>query len=139
MCEICGSRYVNALGHEIVFTEPVYPTCTEPGIMRHYECTRCGKSFMDSAGTQEGMMMPALGHQLTPVAKVEPTCTTPGTEAYWQCTRCDKLFSEFKWDNEITAPAAIPARRMPGGDGFFRLTRAGSSILPIKPSMCPPG
>ena len=78
--------------------------------MKYSECTRCGKPFRDSAGTQEGRIMSATGHRLTPVAKVEPTCTTPGTEAYWQCTRCDKLFSDADGENETSLEAlTIPA------------------------------
>ena len=143
MCEICGSRYVNALGHEIVLTRPVYPTCTEPGMMKYSECTRCGKPFRDSAGTQEGRIMSATGHRLTPVAKVEPSCTTPGTEAYWQCTRCDKLFSDAEGKNEITAPAAIealghqlspvakvePSCTTPGAEAYWKCTRDGCGML----------
>ena len=92
MCEICGSRYVNALGHEIVFTEPVYPTCTAPGTEAYWQCTRCDKLFSDAEGKNEtsleALTIPALGHDwATELTKGEAT-------HYYACSRCDERKDE---------------------------------------------
>ena len=57
-------------------------TCTKDGCEKHWECSKCGKCFSDSAGTNEvhpeSLVIPALGHNLTRHAPVDATCTKAG-------------------------------------------------------------
>lgn len=62
-----------ALGHDLVKTEAVAPTCTEDGNIAYWTCKRegCGKIFSDEAGTVVITMAdtvdPAKGHDYSEV------------------------------------------------------------------------
>lgn len=84
--------------HSLVFHEEVKPTCTTDGNISYYECSSCGKNFLDKDGKQSvnDVTLKHLGHKF-PLEKVdrrEPTCTENGNVEYYKCSRCDSLFSD---------------------------------------------
>ena len=76
--------------HQLVHHEAVPATCTEAGKKEYWECTECGKYFLDPGCTQEttaeGLVVAALGHDHTHVV-TEPTCTEGGYATH-TCSRC---------------------------------------------------
>ena len=76
--------------HQLVHHEAVPATCTEAGKKEYWECTECGKYFLDSGCTQEttaeGLVVAALDHDHTHVV-TEPTCTEGGYTTH-TCSRC---------------------------------------------------
>ena len=76
-------------------------TCTEAGNVAYYECSTCGKLFLDkdcSAQTNaDDVVIPAKGH--TPVetkAAVEATCTSTGLTAEITCSVCKEIVEQQK-------------------------------------------
>ncbi|MBR6313283.1 MAG: InlB B-repeat-containing protein [Clostridia bacterium] len=56
ICARCGNTEtepVSALGHAMTFVAGEYATCQHAGTVDSYQCSRCGKSFQDEAGTTE--------------------------------------------------------------------------------------
>ncbi len=128
MCEICGRQYVDPLGHEIVSARPVRPTCTEPGMIGFYTCTRCGKPFRDSACTQEGIMMPATGHTEVVDAAVPATCTETGLTEGKHCSACSEVLEEQKTidalGHQLSPVAKVePSCTTPGTEAYWQCTR----------------
>ena len=82
-CGNCGETKVvdlEALGHDMVYTDAVDPTCTQPGSASSGYCTRCDHK------TEAGEI-PALGHDWDEgVFTTEPTCTATG-EKLFTCKR----------------------------------------------------
>ena len=99
-CDACRNLYGEPLGHEIVFVDFVFPTCTEDGMLEHYECTRCGKVFGDAAGTREvkkdRFVMPAYGHTEVVDAAVAATCTENGLTEGKHCALCGEVLEAQK-------------------------------------------
>ena len=72
---ICGNEdcnaevkdnYTDPLGHDALYIEKVYATCTEDGTKAHYECSRCGGLFWNREATEEigssDLIIPRTGH-----------------------------------------------------------------------------
>ena len=77
------------------------PTCTEAGHVAYYECSTCGKLFLDkechTQTNSKDIVIPAKGH--TPVeskAAVEPTCTEAGSTAETACSVCGEVLVSAK-------------------------------------------
>ena len=72
----------NYVGHSMLTIARIEPTCTEAGNIAHYKCTRCNKTFSDSAGATEvtNVTTAALGHSYdnTKTASVCQTCSDCG-------------------------------------------------------------
>lgn len=133
-CSECGKKFLDAEGTEIVTNEadlvipkstthtgtisetPETPaTCAAPGEKAHYECSECGKKYLDEEGTQEitddaQLVIPVSETHTGELVKTEAvpaTCKEDGTEAYWTCSVCGKMYSDADGKNEITAPVTI--------------------------------
>ena len=97
MCSVCGKFFLDAEGsQEAVLDEITTPveghqmkqvaekaaTCTEAGNKAYWECTVCGKLFLDAEGktetTLEAVALPATGHHMVQVSAKAPTCTENG-------------------------------------------------------------
>ena len=77
------------------------PSCTEAGHVAYYECTTCGKLFLDeeciTQTNRNDIVIPATGH--SPVeskAAVEPTCTETGLTAEIVCSVCGEVLKAQK-------------------------------------------
>ena len=87
-CSTCGdakTEVIQALGHNMNYTERVEPTCTEAGNVAYYRCLRCNKTFSDEQGNNEisNIVIPATGHDWdSGNITVNPTCTETGTKLY---------------------------------------------------------
>ena len=86
------------LGHDYQKVEAKEATCTEPGNIEHYKCSRCTKLFVDEEGGTK-KEIPAEEVVTTKehnygelIAEVPATCTEEGTKAHYQCSECEKLF-----------------------------------------------
>ena len=125
-CETCGKIFadekgetevteedlvISALGHSMTKHEEVKPTCTEKGVKEYYECSVCGKIFLDKDGktetTKDGVIVDALGHKTKFVAGVSAGCEKDGTRAHYECEVCGKLFDDAKAENEVSASALV--------------------------------
>ena len=86
-------------------------TCTQPGNIEYYTCTKCHKIYNDELGTTElqlaDTVIPA-SHELTKTQANPNSCTEPGNIEYYTCSVCTKKFSDAAGTNEV-ANVAIPA------------------------------
>ena len=125
-CKTCGKVYkdeagqeettvkaetIPALGHTMVKTEAVAPTCTESGNNAYYTCETCHKVYKDDRGKQEttaqAEILKALGHSMTQTKAKAPTCTTVGTNGYYTCGTCHKVFKDQRGTQETTVAAEV--------------------------------
>jgi len=108
---------IPALGHSMVKTEAVAPTCTESGNNEYYTCSTCGKVYKDEQGdaetTAEAEVLPALGHTMEKTEAVAPTHTAGGNNAYYTCRTCGKVFQDAQGTRETT-PEQEQLPRLPG-------------------------
>ena len=108
---------IPALGHSMVKTEAVAPTCTESGNNEYYTCSTCGKVYKDEQGdaetTAEAEVLPALGHTMEKTEAVAPTHTAGGNNAYYTCRTCGKVFQDAQGTREST-PEQEQLPRLPG-------------------------
>lgn len=92
--EALADLTVPALGHDLVANDGAAPSCTEPGLAAHYDCSRCHKHFIDDGAdpenpsytevTEEELIIPALGHDCGEEWFYD-------TENHWQnCARCEQ-------------------------------------------------
>ncbi len=87
----------SALGHAYEKVEAKEATCTEPGNIEHYKCSRCSKLFVDEEGVKNEVtadkVVTTKDHEYGElIAEVPATCTKEGTKAHYQCSECEKLF-----------------------------------------------
>ncbi len=85
------------LGHEYQMVEAKEATCTEPGNIEHYKCSRCSKLFIDEEGVKNEVtadkVVTTKEHEYGElIAEVAATCTEEGTKAHYKCSVCEKLF-----------------------------------------------
>ena len=131
-CKTCGKVYkdeagqeettikaetIPALGHTMVKTEAVAPTCTESGNNAYYTCETCHKVYKDETGKQEttaqAEILKALGHDMDKTEAVAPTHTSGGSNAYYTCKTCHKVFADEQGTTETT-PEQERLPRLPG-------------------------
>ena len=81
------------MGHILVPTAAVEPTCTEDGNSAYWTCTNCGKFFSDAEGKNQieenGWIEKALDHDYIYHSAKDPTCTEAGWYSYYTCSRCE--------------------------------------------------
>ena len=100
--------------HTLVHKDGVGSTQYSEGMVEHWICTGCSKTFADENGTQEldTVVIPKLvdsnhKHKLELVKEnVEGYCGASAgktTESqFYTCNDCDKIFADKKAENEIT-------------------------------------
>ncbi len=92
------SYVIDALGHLPEEKQQSAATCTEPGYVHCFYCSRCDKYYTDSSceveiPASEAMTAP-LGHDLTRHEEKDPTFTEDGNYLYFYCERCHKYFKD---------------------------------------------
>ena len=92
----------------------VEPTCTETGILAHYDCTICKKHFEDADATKEltDLTIAAKGHSLVKTDAVASSCIVAGHNAYWTCPVCNEVFADELGENKTT----VDAQKLPLAD-----------------------
>ncbi len=94
ICLVCGDELLPALGHNMVHSNAIEPTCTEDGYSSGSHCVLCGY--------EEGnQIIPAKGH--TPNGDV--TCT-----ATQVCTECNEVIAVAKGHSyriTVTLPTCV--------------------------------
>ncbi len=85
------------LGHEYQKVEAKEATCTEPGNIEYYKCSRCTKLFVEVEGVKNEVtadkVVTTKDHEYGElIEEVPATCTEEGTKAHYQCSECEKLF-----------------------------------------------
>ena len=86
---------LSPLGHNMVSFAASAPSCTTAGRVAHYHCNRCGKNYVDQAGTTEittSVVIEPLGHDFVTHNQIDATCTVDGSKAYKECTHCNRKF-----------------------------------------------
>ena len=85
------------LGHDYQKVEAKEATCTEPGNIEYYKCSRCTKLFVDEEGAKKEItadkVVTTKDHEYGElIEEVPATCTEEGTKAHYKCSVCEKLF-----------------------------------------------
>lgn len=132
-CENCSKIFLNKEGtQEVTEEELVIPknnnhdlrlcqgheaTCYGEGRKDYYQCTTCGKLFLDENGTQEAMdqdlIIPVNNkHNLQLCKGHEATCRDEGRKDYFHCVQCGKDFWDEEAKQELTnlADLRIPQK-----------------------------
>ena len=91
------------VGHVMERHEKIDATCTEPGTIEHWHCTRCGLDFTDEEGLNHvsDTTIPAKGHLMVHVGCKAPSCTEAGTIDHWHCDRCENDFVDEEGSCEL--------------------------------------
>ncbi len=97
-CKRCGEaeeRNIPPLDHQhtLKHVDAAEATCTEPGNIEHWICTKCKLCFSDDQGENQidDVATPALGHDYKATV-TEPTCTEAGYTTY-TCSRCGDSYT----------------------------------------------
>lgn len=95
---------IPACAHSMAKTTADPATCTEPGNIEYWTCTKCNKLFDNEAGTKEikveDTVVP-IKHTTTHVAEKEATEIADGNIEYWSCSACGKIFADVDCNMEI--------------------------------------
>ena len=95
------------LGHDLSkHVEAEAATCTKPGNIEYWECSRGDGKFKDAQGTQavtdvvttKSHTWGANGHH----EMVYPTTETEGTKEYWECGECGNVYLDSYGDTVTT-------------------------------------
>ena len=98
-CEVCGTKYITALGHKLSNLIPeLLCGCEAPGIKAHYTCQRCGLHFdEDMQPTSDEELKISPSHRFGQLVEYQPpTCTESGVLAHYKCGACGLDFDENK-------------------------------------------
>lgn len=121
ICSTCGKIFLDAEGktettleeltiptggHQLKEVPAKESTCVEEGNKAYWECSVCGKIFLDAEGktetSREEVSLPTSGqHNMVQVPAKEPTCTEDGNSTYYKCSECGRCTSDDKGEMEI--------------------------------------
>ena len=92
---------IPAKGHSLTYINGSKPTCTDDGMVEHYECSVCGLWFWDEEASQlltdhDAVVLEVLGHAMERIHGLLPTCTEDGVKEHFVCDNCKEWF----WDEE---------------------------------------
>ena len=99
--------------HSMAAASAKAPTCAKAGNNAYFCCTGCGKTFKDSAATQETTVaaetLPATGKHTYDSGKITKTTATTYTKTF-TCKVCRKTYSKTynKAANTLTVKAKSP-------------------------------
>ena len=96
------------LAHKLTKVAGKAATCTEEGIIEHYNCSACKKNFADAEGkTEKSDVTIAAGHDISKVDGKAPTETENGHKEHYSCATCGKLYADAQGKNEITKNSVV--------------------------------
>ena len=110
--------------HNLTEVAEVEATCEHDGEKGHYECSECGKKFIDGSDgakievTIDSELVISGGHKFGAwQEKIEATAEKEGTLAHKDCERCGKHFDIN--DDEVAnlTIEKLPAPAQPAGEG----------------------
>ena len=84
ICDTCGAKMADALGHDMKNVTGQAATCTAAGWSDYKDCSRC--DYIEGKNT-----LNALGHNLKSVTGQAATCNDAGWSDYLDCDRCDYI------------------------------------------------
>ena len=133
-----------AHGHKLTKVSGKEATCTEDGVVEHYNCSVCKKNFSDAEGkiALTTTVIPSC-HSVEKVAGKAATATENGLKEHYACAACGKTYSDAEGKTEVTKDSlVISATSAPTdtGDDFslvpvlvlMVLSAAGVAMLVIK-------
>ena len=109
----CGEKDTVAdtgskLAHKLTKVDGKAATCTEEGVIEHYNCSNCKKNFADAEGrTEKSDVTIAAGHDISKVDGKAPTETENGHKEHYCCAACGKLYADAQGKNEITKNSVV--------------------------------
>ena len=120
VCNVCGTvTYgheidIDPNNHDLSKVEAKTATCTENGIVEHWNCAACHKNFSDDKATTEipDVTDKAPGHDLKLVEAVKATTESEGRRAYYVCNRCGRWFWDSKGENPVESQEAIVTAKL---------------------------
>lgn len=100
----CGNVTSQKCSHTMEAVAFKAATCTEPGNIAYWHCTKCNKYFNSELGLTEIALANTViqaSHALESVAYQAPTTSAPGRIACWHCTVCSKYFLNAEATEEV--------------------------------------
>ncbi|MBO4872498.1 MAG: putative Ig domain-containing protein [Lachnospiraceae bacterium] len=99
-------------GHSMTYVNGSNPTCTEGGLLEHYECSECHKWYEDPEGKyiisdHNAVNLPANGHAMTHIGGLKPTCTEDGVVEHYECSECKEWFWDAEGKHPVTDQSAV--------------------------------
>ena len=94
--DTCACGYERAHVHRLTFVEGKEATCTEEGLLEHYACSGCGKTFADENGEREleTVTISKKDHNTVLQGEKEATCTEEGYTGDMVCTVCQQTIEQ---------------------------------------------
>ena len=97
--------FIVAHTHNLQRVDRVAPTCSATGCSAYYHCTKCGKNYSDSGGSDEitdltQYMIPCISHTFGNWVDVHASTHSAAGERYRQCSVCGT--------KEYDYPPAVP-------------------------------
>lgn len=96
--------------HHLILISGKPATCTEKGLLECYECTGCGRLYLDSNAENpigEQPIVPSIPHSLIFHAPTLVDCTVGGYNAYYSCEVCGGLFLDEYGESQIDSPPYV--------------------------------
>lgn len=91
-----------ALGHDMHKHEADTATCTKPGNVEYYTCSREeGIYYADAEGSRTlDEIGVTVEHKMTRVPQKNPTTEAEGCVEYWECSSCGQRFAD-SWGDRV--------------------------------------
>ena len=104
---------IAALGHDMHHHDAATATCTQPGNVEYWTCSREeGVYYADEAGTTT---LESIGvtveHDMTYHAQVAPTADQEGSVEYYECSSCHLKYAD-EWGDRVLTDEEIAIERI---------------------------
>ena len=107
ICDETKTEDIELSGHDFIYHDKVDVTCLTDGNSAYYECSDCGKLYIDANGTYEipieFTVIKSTGHTTVYREAKAPTCIEEGYVKHYACTRCGKCYVDATASYEIPA------------------------------------
>ena len=85
-------KHVSNCFHDLHYAEYHPSTCTTPGNIAYWSCSKCNAIFNETGSltiTQQDAVLPLLGHDMIIVPAIPASCVSSGLTENSYCSRCD--------------------------------------------------